>query len=494
MKQLNLLAFDIGASNGRGIIGSFDGKKMTLRPVGGFDNHFTQRGEVASWDYKGILDNLKTVFAQARAQGLAPDCFGIDTWGVDYGLLDNQGQLLENPRAYRMSSDREMHAAWALLPRRAFFDITGTAALNFNTVYQLYRRMLENDPALKQAAALLFMPDLLGWGLTGVKMSEYTIATTSGMLDVHTRDWSRDIIEKLGLPGHIFQRLDMPGTLRGRLSPAVAAELGTGPVPYAAVGGHDTASAVAAIPGSGDFAFCSSGTWSLFGMESDTPLLSDQVFDSNFSNEGTVQGGFRPLRNIMGLWLVQECRREWARQSGEVLDWEYIKAEAAKAAPLRSVLDPDYPAFYAAGDMPGKIRAYCELTGQPLPETIGEIARACYESLALKYRWAVERLGLMKGRPIRSLNITGGGIQNLLLNQMAADSTGLPVTVGPVEGAALGNALMQAMALGEIKDIAQARQVVKNSVDTRVYEPRRSAAWDGAYARMLRNMEEHAND
>jgi len=196
----------------------------------------------------------------------------------------------------------------------------------------------------------------------------------------------------------------------------------------------------------------------------------------------------------MGLWLVQECRREWARQSGEVLDWEYIKAEAAKAAPLRSVLDPDDPAFYAAGDMPGKIRAYCELTGQPLPETIGEIARACYESLALKYRWAVERLGLMKGRPIRSLNITGGGIQNLLLNQMAADATGLPVTAGPIEGAAMGNALMQAVALGEINNLPEVRQVVRDSVTPLRYEPRPGLGWDEAYARMLANMEAAKDD
>ncbi|NLW20185.1 MAG: rhamnulokinase [Clostridiales bacterium] len=494
MRQLNLLAFDIGASNGRGIMGCFDGRRMTMRPVGSFDNHFSQRGDLATWDYQGILDNLKAVFAQARDLGLTPDCYGIDTWGVDYGLLDKDGRLLENPRAYRMSRDEEMHAAWQLLPRRAFFDITGVAALNFNTSYQLYRRVLEDDPALKRARALLFMPDLLGHGLSGALGSEYTIATTSGLLDVRQRAWSRQIIEALDLPGGIFQPLDLPGSLRGRLSQPVAEELGLPRVPQAVVGGHDTASAVAAIPGTGDFAFCSSGTWSLFGVESEQPLLSDAVFDSNFSNEGTVQGGFRPLRNIMGLWLAQECRRAWAKESGKTLDWEDIKDQAAQAPPLVSVLDPDYPAFYTAGGMPQKIRAYCRRTGQPEPETVGQFARCIYESLALKYRWAVERLGEIRGRPVTSLNITGGGIQNLLLNQMAADSTGLPVTVGPVEGAALGNALMQAMALGEIRDINQARQVVRDSVETQDYTPRRTAAWDEAYATLLRNMEELAND
>lgn len=489
MKQLNLLAFDIGASNGRGIIGSFDGKKMTLRPVGGFDNHFTQRGEVASWDYKGILSNLKTVFAQARAQGLAPDCFGIDTWGVDYGLLDKQGVLLQEPRAYRMSTDEEMQAAWQVIPKRRLFDLTGIAAQNFNTVYQLYRRVLEKDPALRQAAALLYMPDLLAFFLTGVMKNEYTIASTSGLLDVKTGGYSAEILEKLGIPAGIFQPIVLPGTLLGGLKPALAREFGLGETPFAAVGGHDTASAVAAIPGDGDFAFCSSGTWSLFGFESAQPVLSDFVFDYNFSNEGTVQGGFRPLRNIMGLWLIQECRREWARENGRLLDWEFIKAEAGKAAPLRSILDPDDPAFYKAGGMPGKIRDYCKRTGQQQPETVGQFARAVYESLALKYRWAVERLSAMKGRPVTSLNITGGGIQNTLLNQMAADSTGLPTTVGPIEGAAMGNALMQAVALGEIKGLSQARQVVRDSVDTSLYEPCNSADWDAAYAVMQKNME-----
>lgn len=495
MKKLNLLAFDIGASNGRGIIGSFDGERISLTPVGGFDNNFIQDGPLAFWDYEHILDNLKACFSAAKRQGLAPDCFGVDTWGVDYGLLDKDGRLLENPRAYRMSSDREMHAAWEKLPKRAFFDITGIAALNFNTVYQLYRRVLEGDPALGKAETLLMMPDLLGYGLTGVKKNEYTDASTSGMLDVLGKGWSREIIETLGLPAKIFAEIDLPGSLRGSLKKELAEELGVHEVPFAAVGSHDTASAVAAIPGSGDFAFCSSGTWSLFGFESDKPVLSDFVFENNFSNEGTVQGGYRPLKNIMGLWLVQECRRDWAKKSGEApLDWEYIKAEAAKAAPFQSILDPDYPAFYKAGEMPEKIRAYCKKTGQKQPETIGEIARACYESLALKYRWAVERLAEMKGRPVTSLNIVGGGIQNLQLNQMAADSTGLPTTVGPIEGAAMGNALMQAIALGEIKDLAEAREVVRRSVKTRVYEPRRSAAWDEAYGRMLQNMKEFSND
>ncbi len=489
MKTLDLLAFDIGASNGRGIVCRFDGNRAAMHPVGYFENNFRDAGGVPSWDYANILASVKNVFAQAKAAGFSPACFGIDTWGVDYGLLDGAGSLIGNPRAYRYSTETEMKAAWERIPRRELFDITGIAALDFNTVYQLYRRVLEGDPELKAAQTLLFMPDLLGYSLTGVAACEYTIATTSGMLDVRSRAFSPRILEALSIPGHLFPAIDMPGTLRGALLPQFADELGAGRVPLAAVGTHDTASAVAAIPGEGDFAFCSSGTWSLFGVESDTPLLTDFVFQTNFSNEGTVQGGFRPLKNIMGLWIIQECRREWAK-GGEKLDWEFIKAEAARAPALRSVLDPDSPEFFKAGNMPGKIRDYCKRTGQPQPDSVGEFARCVYESLALKYRWAVEKLGRMKGKPVTSLNMTGGGIQNLLLCQMTADSTGLPVTAGPIEGAALGNALMQAVALGEIKDVGEAREVVRRSVETKVYQPRRTPAWDDAYARMLRQMEE----
>ncbi len=493
MKTLDLLAFDIGASNGRGIIGRFDGQRIALHTVGYFDNNFTQRGALGFWDYGSILGNIKNVFRKAYAQGFAPQAFGIDTWGVDYGLLDEKGELIEDPRAYRVSTDREMFAAWERISKRELFTITGIAANNFNTIFQLYRRVMEDDAALKAAHTLLFMPDLLGYSLTGEKKSEYTIASTSGLLEVRSRAFSGDVLSRLSIPARIFTDLDMPGTLRGKLTKEAAAELGAPRVPFAAVGAHDTASAVAAIPGEGDFAFCSSGTWSLFGIETEEPVLSDFVYDANFTNEGTVQGGYRPLKNIMGLWLIQECRRAWAGD-GEKLDWEDIKARAAQAAPLRSVIDPDEPAFYQAGDMPGKIRAYCRKTGQPEPDSVGAFARCVYESLALKYRWAVERLGEMKGRPIRSLNITGGGIQNLLLNQMAADATGLPVTAGPIEGAAMGNALMQAVALGEINNLPEVRQVVRDSVTPLRYEPRPGLGWDEAYARMLANMEAAKDD
>ena len=492
MKTTDLLAFDIGASNGRGMVGRFDGEKITLHRVGTFENNFIPQGELGYWDVPHILKELKVCFQQARAQGFEPASFGIDTWGVDYGLLDEAGKLIENPRAYRCATDREMEAALQVMDKKAMFDKTGIATMNFNTVFQLYRRVLEGDQALKKARTLLLMPDLLGFLLSGTPATEYTIASTTGLVDVHRRSWSREIMDKLGIPAGIFTPIDQAGHIRGELRADLARELDVPAAKYAAVGTHDTASAVAAIPGEGDFAFCSSGTWSLFGVETEQPVLSDFVYRSNFSNEGTVQGGFRPLKNIMGLWLIQECRREWARE-GREYSWDEIVKLAEAASPLQCILDPDEARFFTAGDMPRKIQAYCRETGQKVPETVGEIARAVYESLALKYRWALERLGEIRGRAITSLNIVGGGIQNKLLNQMAADATGLPTTVGPIEGAALGNALMQAQALGLVKDIHEARALAKASVETRLYEPRTTQAWLDAYQTLLRNMEV-AND
>jgi len=264
----------------------------------------------------------------------------------------------------------------------------------------------------------------------------------------------------------------------------MAEELGLTRAAFAAVGTHDTASAVAAIPGSGSFAFCSSGTWSLFGVETDRPILTDAVRDAGFSNEGTIQGGFRPLKNIMGLWLIQECRRDWAR-AGKKYSWDEIVKLAEAETPLRSIVDPDYPPFFSAGNMERKIRDYCRATGQPEPETAGQTARCIYESLALKYRWALERLEEIKGGRLDSLNIVGGGIQNKLLNQMVADSIDRPVTTGPIEGAAIGNLLAQAMALGEIANLRELREVVRNSESVAVCEPHHTAAWQDAYARLL---------
>ncbi len=484
-KALQLLAFDLGASNGRGILGSFDGERMEMRELHRFENHIITMNGVPYWDAPMLFREMREAMLSYKKEGLGDlNAFGIDTWGVDYGLLDKNGHLLGNPRSYRFGTEADAKATWRKVPHETLFKRTGIASEYFNTVYQLYKRKLEDDTALENAADMLLMPDLLGYFFTGEKKSEYTIATTTMLLNPQTGDWDWQSIKELGLPERIFGKIDRAGSKRGSLRADIAEELGLNRAAFAAVGSHDTASAVAAIPGEGSFAFCSSGTWSLFGVETDAPVLTDEVYHSNFSNEGTVQGGFRPLKNIMGLWLIQECRRDWMK-NGEKLGWNEIVQLAEKESPFRSIIDTDCADFYAGGDMPAKIRAFCERTGQAAPENVGQTARCIYESLALKYRWALERLEEIKGARIDTLNIVGGGIQNRLLNRMAADATNRMVVTGPIEGAAIGNVLMQAVALGEIKDLAQAREVVRRSVEVEAYEPVHTQAYEDAYGRML---------
>ena len=485
-KVRNLLAFDLGASNGRAILGQFDGEKITMKELHRFDNNYIEMNGVFYWDTPYLYKQLKQgllAFKQGDYGDL--DAFGIDTWGVDYGLLDKNGHLAGVPRSYRLGVQADIDAVKEKIPGETLYSRTGIDTnLTFNTIYQLYRRLQEEDSALEIAETMLFTPDLLGYFLTGAKGTEYTIATTSGLYNPTTKDWDWETIETLGLPKKIFTEIEKTGTIRGTLRKELCEELGLNAAPFVAVGSHDTASAVAAIPGKGNFAFCSSGTWSLFGVETDKPDLSASAAAAGFSNEGTVQGGFRPLYNIVGMWIIQECRRDWIK-AGKKLTWDEIEVEAINAEPLRSIIDTDAPEFYAGGNMEKKIQEFCRRTNQPVPETVGEIARCFYESLALKYRYALEYLEKMKGEKITSLNIVGGGIKNRYVNQLVADALDLEVVTGPIEGAAIGNLLTQAMALGDIKDLDELRQVVRNSENVEHWTPNHSAAWDEAYQKLL---------
>ncbi len=488
MKKMNLLAFDLGASNGRGILGRFDGKRIAMEELHRFENCYMQKDALLYWDINMLYGNLKETFQKYAHRIREPlSCFGIDSWGVDYGLLDSSGMLLGDPRCYRNGVDEDMERVWKNVPKHELFARTGIASLNFNTVYQLCRRKHEGDDQLARADCMLMIPDLLGYMLTGEKASEYSNATTTQLYSPLLKNWDYELIEKLSLPPHIFKPVQASGTLRGSLKKSLQGEIGLGAASFAAVGSHDTASAVCAIPGQGNFAFCSSGTWSLFGVETEMPILSESVYESNFSNEGTVQGGFRPLKNIMGLWLIQECRRDWVK-SGNSLSWDDIVLLAEKAAPLRSIIDPDHASFFGIGNMQQKIQDYCRSTAQPVPQSIGEIARCIYESLALKYRWALERLGEIKGAKLDTLNIVGGGCKNKMLNQLAADSADVPFITGPEEGAAIGNLLMQAVALKELSGIEELRQVVRRSFPVETYLPHHTQQWDDAYAKLLELM------
>ena len=485
-KVKNYLAFDLGASNGRAILGQFDGEKITMTELHRFENNYIEMNGVYYWDTPNLYNQLKQGLLKFVQGGFGElDSFGIDTWGVDFGLLDKNGQLAGLPRSYRMGTQEDIDAAKAVIPAETLYSRTGIdTSLAFNTLYQLHRRKREGDPALEIADTLLLTPDLLGYFLTGEKGTEYTIATTTQLYNPTTRDWDWETIDTLGIPRKIFTKIDKTGTFRGHLRKEIWEEGGVNPAAFVAVGSHDTASAVAAIPGTGSFAFCSSGTWSLFGAEMDKPDLSPEAAAAGFSNEGTIQGTFRPLNTIIGMWIIQECRRDWLK-SGNNISWDGVVQEALKAEPLRSIINPDSPEFYDGGNMEKKIQEFCRRTGQPVPETVGQVARCVYESLALKYRNALEGLEKMKGQRIDSLNIVGGAINNRFLDQLIADSLDRRVVTGPVEGAAIGNLLTQAMALGDVRDLNHLRQVVRNSEPVEVWEPNHTDKWEEAYQKLL---------
>ena len=485
-KVRNMIAFDLGASNGRAILGRFDGEKITMTELHRFENNYIEMNGIYYWDTPYLYNQLKQGLLKFKQGGYGElDSFGIDTWGVDYGLLDKNGHLVGVPRSYRLGTQEDIDAVKEKIPADTLYARTGIdTGLTFNTLYQLYRRKREGDVALEMADTLLLTPDLLGYFLTGAKGTEYTIATTTQLYNPTTKDWDWETIEELGIPNHIFTKIEKTGTIRGHLRPELCEELELNPAAFVAVGSHDTASAVAAIPGTGSFAFCSSGTWSLFGAEMDKPDLSPEAAAAGFSNEGTIQGAFRPLRTIIGMWIIQECRRDWLK-NGVDISWDGVVAEARKAEPLRSIIDPDAPEFYAGGNMEKKIQEFCRRTNQPIPKTIGQVARCVYESLALKYRHALEGLEKMKGQRIDSLNIVGGPINNRFLDQLIADSLDRTVVTGPIEGAAMGNLLTQAMALGDIADLDALRQVVRNSETVETWMPNHTDAWENAYKKLL---------
>lgn len=487
---LHLLGFDYGASNGRAMHGAFDGERLCIDEVHRFPNDPVWVGDTLHWDILRLYHEMKQGLLKAVHMGYAPASIGIDTWGVDFGLLDRDGRLLANPVHYRDArTDGMMDYAYSVMPKETIFAHTGLAFMSFNTLYQLLALQRAQDVSFAQAKTLLFTPDLLSYFLTGEKGTEYTIASTAQLTDPRTRDWSGPVFDAFGLPKDIFTQILEPGTVRGNLRASIFDELGIAEGNIRVVTGaqHDTAAAVAAVPASAKhFAYISSGTWSLLGAETTEPVISSGVMNANYTNEGGMSGTTRVLKNIMGMWIIQECRRRWLKE-GECEDYPGLAALAEQAEPFRSLFDPDDDRFLAPGNMPKRIRAYCEETGQPVPQTRGQVARAIYESLALKYRWAIRRLERdILGHDVECVHIVGGGSNNTLLNRMTANAVGKPVLVGPGEATAIGNLLIQAMALGEIDSLASLRAVVRASFETTTFLPEDTAAWDDAYARFLR--------
>ncbi|MFI1422423.1 rhamnulokinase family protein [Streptomyces sp. NPDC020731] len=472
-------AVDLGASSGRVMVGRVGPDSLELTEVNRFPNRPVRVPEGLRWDilslYAGVLDGLK-------AAG-AVDSVGIDSWAVDYGLLDADGALLGNPVHYRDSrTDRIAEKVWATVPAEELYAATGLQYAPFNTLYQL--TAARDSAQLAQARRLLLIPDLLTYWLTGEQGTELTNASTTQLIDPRTRDWAYGVAERLGIDLSLFAPLRRPGDAAGVLRPEVLEETGlAGPVPVTAVGSHDTASAVAAVPADGErFAYICTGTWSLAGLELDAPVLTEESRAANFTNELGLDGTVRYLRNIMGLWLLQECLRAWGQP-----DLGALLLDADKVPALRSVVDAGDAAFLAPGRMPERIAEACRDSGQPVPTTPAEITRCILDSLALAHRKAVTDAQRLSGRSVDVVHIVGGGTRNALLCQLTADACGLPVVSGPTEAAALGNVLVQARAHGLVGDLAGMRRLLTRTQLLTRYEPRGGTQrWQAAQARLAR--------
>lgn len=483
---MNILAFDLGASSGRALLGRLVDKKLTVEEIHRFPNDPVQAGDTLHWDILRLLHEIKQGLLKAHQLGYKPESMGIDSWAVDFGLIGKKGELLGNPVHYRdQRTDDLMEEVFRTIPQSEVFARTGIQFLPFNTIYQLFALKKEASVFLREAEHFLMIPDLLRYFLTGEIKNEFSNATTTQFYNPTTRGWDKDLLEQLGIPRHLFKEIVMPGTIVGQLQESVCKELGIPSIPVIAVAEHDTGSAVASVPAvDRDFAYLSCGTWSLLGTEVDAPVLSEQALAMNFTNEGGVGGTYRLLKNIMGLWIVQECRRAWEK-AGQSFKFEDLVIEANQVAPFHCLIDPDDPVFMSPGDMPMRVQDYCRTTGQPVPESPGAIVRCVLESLALKYKYVLTCTEQLSGKSFSGLHMVGGGINNKLLCQFTANAIGRPVWAGPVEGSAIGNLLVQYMALGAIQDIWEARSIVRGSFQLDVYEPQDAEAWSSAYTKYL---------
>jgi rhamnulokinase len=479
----NYLAVDLGAESGRVMLGTISGTSLVLEELHRFPNTPVRLPTGLYWDSLRLFHEIQQGLTVAgRERKLAIDGIGVDTWGVDFGLLGRDGALVDNPRHYRDSRNNSMlERTFAVVPREQVFAHTGIQFMQLNSLYQLYAIKLAGSPALEVAERLLFMPDLFNYWLSGAQVSELSIASTSQFYNPREKRWATELFARLGLPEKILADIVPPGTLLGGLLPHVAEATGLGVTPVYATCGHDTASAVAAVPVSGDdWVYISSGTWSLMGVELDAPVINEGSLALNFTNEIGVNGSVRFLKNIAGLWLLQECRRAWALE-GREFSYAQLAEMASQARPFSAVIDPD--AFLEPGGMPEKIAAFCRSHGQALPEGPAEMSRTILESLALRYRQVLESLESLLGRKLKVIHIVGGGSRNQVLNQFVADATGRTVMAGPSEATALGNVLVQALGSGEFASLAEARQLIARSFPLAAVEPQPGADWDQAYAR-----------
>jgi len=486
-QTLNFCALDLGAESGRVMLGSFDGNKLALTEAHRFASAPVRLPDGLHTDSLRIWSELKAGMAIAGNGNLIAG-IGVDTWGVDFALLDKQGDLLANPYHYRDSlTDDILDKAFACVPRQEIYRQTGLQFMPINTLYQLYALKLRSSPLFEVADKLLMTPDLINYWLSGRSVNEFTIATTSQCFNTQQNDWAWPLIKTFGLPEHIFGEIVQPGTVLSTLLPYVAEEVGMGNnVPVIAPGCHDTALAIAAVPAQNtDFAYISCGTWSLLGAELLQPCINEQSLAADFTNEGGVANTFRFLKNLTGLWILQECRRYWAR-CNEDLSYAELTNRAIAEPLLISLINPAAGDFSKPGAMPERIQSFCKRTEQPVPESKGAIIRCILESLALSYRATLEQLEGILGRRLNPVHLIGGGARNRLLCSCAAVAMRRTVVAGPVEAAAIGNVVMQALALGHIASLQEGRELVRRSFEVRVYEPAEHDVWDEAFLRFKR--------
>lgn len=476
-----VLAFDFGASSGRAMIATYNGAKISIEEIHRFSNDPVSINGTLYWDVLRLFFEIKQGINKAVLAG-GFDAIGIDTWGVDFGLLDKDGNLLENPVHYRdKRTEGIMDEAFKMMSREEIYNRTGIQFMAFNTLFQFVYLSKYRKDLLARADKFLFIPDLFNYLLTGEKHTEYTIASTSQMIDAFTRDWDKEMLEKLEIPTNILCDIIKTGSVYGKLSDEICEELNAPKVDVIAIASHDTGSAVVAVPAlDDDFVYISCGTWSLFGVETKEPIINELSEKYNFTNEGGFDNTIRFLKNIMGLWLIQESRRQWIRE-GKDVTFASLEQDALKEEAFRSFIDPDAPDFVSPGNLPQRVKDFCARTNQPIPENIGQVMRCIYESLAMKYRYSKENIMKITGKDCKAINIIGGGTKDKFLCQLTANACGVKVVAGPIEATALGNIAVVLQSLGEISSLAEARKIVRNSFDALEYSPVDTDKWDVAY-------------
>ena len=488
METKNFVAFDLGATSGRTILGTLGGGKLTLKELTRFPNSMLRLAGHYHWNIFSLYAHLKEGLAAAAKEGVEISSVGIDTWGVDFAFIGKDGSVMGMPYAYRDPAIATAHTEYfeKVLPREKVYGMTGIQIMNFNSLFQIYARRRDGSSQLAAAERLLFMPDALSYMLTGNKVTEYTIASTSQMLNPVTKKIDPELLASLELDGSLFSDIVMPGHVVGMLRKEIADEAGLPQIPVVAVAGHDTGSAVAAVPAADEkFAYLSSGTWSLMGIEVEKPVITEETARLNITNEGGVEGTTRLLKNITGMWLVEQCLAEWKKE-GTAYTYPEMVAAAMGATEFRAFIDPDDPSFAAPASMTAAIDAYCERTGQGKPAGHGEYIRVIFESLALKYRETLDVLRKLAPFPIEKLHVIGGGSKNALLNQFTANSIGIPVVAGPSEATAIGNIMIQAKASGMVGTLREMRGVIAAGVETQSYTPQESAKWNAAYEKFTK--------